>query len=105
MHIHCILVKGNMATGGRSPKQPTKRSGKFLHSRKSARCRSDNSASGTPRQATTTSDNTLQAAEEWSNDHEFLSPNDIYTKAIGPLYFLIKKCLFNVSFTTFYRRK
>ena len=66
---------------------------------------SNHSASGTPKQATTTTDNTLQAGVEWSNDHEFLSPHDIYEKALGLLYCLTTKQLSNVPYTTLYRRR
>lgn len=66
---------------------------------------SNPSASGTPKEANTTTDNTLQAAVEWSNDHQFLSPNDIYEKALGLLYCLTTKQLFKVPYTTLCRRR
>ncbi len=47
----------------------------------------------------------LQAAIEWSNDHEFVSPNEIYMNAIGLLFCLTTKKLINISFTNLYHRR
>jgi len=49
--------------------------------------------------------NPLQAAVEWSNDHEFISPNEIYMNAIGLLFCLTTRRLINISFTNLYRRR
>jgi hypothetical protein len=49
--------------------------------------------------------NPLQAAVEWSNDHEFISPNEIYMNAIGLLFCLTTRHLSNPSFTNLYRKR
>ena len=41
----------------------------------------------------------------WSDDHEFLSPNEIYTNAVGLLFCLTTRRLINISFTDLYQRR
>ena len=62
-------------------------------------------ASGITTQTDLIINNVLQAAVEWSNDHEFISPNEVYMNSIGLLFSLTTRRLINVSFTNLYRRR
>jgi hypothetical protein len=61
--------------------------------------------SGTPVNTDQVIDHVLQAAVEWSNDHEFISPHEVYKNSIGLLFCLTTRKLINASFMNLYRRR
>ncbi|CAF3080742.1 unnamed protein product [Rotaria sp. Silwood2] len=48
--------------------------------------------------------NILQIKVAWSDDYEFLSPNEIYMNAIGLIFNLTTKYLIHISFINLYQR-